>query len=107
LDSSPYRAVADRVLTGKGHGGLVSFGLKAGRDKAAAFVDGLKLFRHVANIGDARSLVIHSATTTHSQLNEAELAAAGVPPEMVRLSVGLEHVDDLVDDLDQALARAA
>jgi O-acetylhomoserine (thiol)-lyase len=107
LDASPYKAIADRVLTGKGYGGLLSFGLKAGREAGAAFVESLQLFRHVANIGDARSLVIHNATTTHSQLNEEELAAAGVPPEMVRLSIGLEHIDDLVADLDQALAKAA
>ncbi|MDR0990639.1 MAG: PLP-dependent transferase, partial [Propionibacteriaceae bacterium] len=83
LADSPYKAVADRVLTGKGYGGLLSFGLAAGREAGAAFIDGLQLFRHVANIGDARSLAIHSATTTHSQLSDTELVAAGVPPEMV------------------------
>ena len=103
LDSSPYKAVADRVLTGRGYGGLASFGLKAGRAGGARFVESLRLFSHLANIGDAKSLVIHSATTTHSQLNEDELLEAGVPPEMVRLSIGIENVDDLIDDLDQAL----
>jgi O-acetylhomoserine (thiol)-lyase len=106
LASSPYKAVADRVLTGVGYGGLVSFGLKAGRAAGATVVESLELFSHLANIGDAKSLVIHNASTTHSQLNEAELAAAGVPPEMVRLSIGIEHIDDLLADLDQALVAA-
>jgi O-acetylhomoserine (thiol)-lyase len=106
LESSPDKAVGDRVLTGKGSSGLVSFGLKAGRSAGEAFIGALELFSHVANIGDVRSLAIHNASTTHSQLNEAELVAAGVPPEMVRLSVGIEHVDDLIADLDQALAKA-
>ena len=104
LDSSPFKAIADRVLTGRGYGGLLSFGLKSGRAGGARFVEALRLFSHVANIGDAKSLVIHSASTTHSQLNEEELREAGVAPEMVRLSVGIEHIDDLIDDLDQALA---
>lgn len=106
LESSPYKATGDRVLTGKGSSGLVSFGLKAGRKAGEGFIGALELFSHVANIGDVRSLAIHNASTTHSQLNEAELRAAGVPPEMVRLSVGIEHIDDLIADLDQALAKA-
>ena len=105
LDSSPHKAVADRVLTGRGYGGLVSFGLVAGREAGGKLVDTLQVFSHVANIGDTKSMVIHSATTTHSQLNDEELAAAGVPPEMVRLSVGIEDVADLIEDLDQALGR--
>jgi len=104
LASSPDKAVADRVLTGRGYGGILSFGLKAGRDAGARFIDALGLFSHLANIGDAKSLAIHPATTTHSQLNDAELAEAGVAPEAVRLSVGIENVQDLIDDLDQALA---
>lgn len=103
LPDSPHKAVADRVLTGHGYGGLVSFGLTDGRDAGAAFIDALELFSHLANIGDAKSLAIHNATTTHSQLSDDELVAAGVQPEMVRLSVGLEHIDDIVADLDQAL----
>lgn len=103
LPDSPYREVADRVLTG-GYGGLVSFGVKSGREGGARFIDSLNLFSHLANIGDAKSLAIHNATTTHSQLTEAELASAGVRPDMVRLSVGIEHVDDLIADLDQALS---
>lgn len=103
FEDSPHKAVADRNFTGRGYGGLVSFGLKSGRDGGAKFIDSLGLFSHLANIGDAKSLAIHNATTTHSQLEEDELAAAGVAPEMVRLSVGLEHIDDLIADLDQAL----
>ncbi len=107
LDDSPYRAVSDRVLTGKGYGGLVSFGLTSGRDAGSTFVEALQLFSHLANIGDAKSLVIHSASTTHSQLNDEELKAAGVAPEMVRLSIGIENIDDIIADLDQALAATA
>ena len=88
-----------------GAAGVVSFGLKAGREGGSKLVESLELFSHLANIGDAESLVIHNASTTHSQLTEDELAAAGVAPEMVRLSVGIEHVDNLIADLDQALAQ--
>ncbi|MDO5082003.1 MAG: O-acetylhomoserine aminocarboxypropyltransferase/cysteine synthase [Arachnia propionica] len=102
LPSSASHEIAKRVLCG-GFGGLVSFGLAAGREAGARFVESLELFSHLANIGDAKSLVIHSASTTHSQLDEEELRAAGVPAEMVRLSVGIEHVDDLIADLDRAL----
>ena len=106
LASSPYKAVADRVLTGRGYGGLLSFGLKAGRAAGSRFVEALDLFSHLANIGDAKSLAIHPATTTHSQLGETELAAAGVAPEAVRLSIGVEWIDDLIADLDRGLAAA-
>lgn len=106
LQSSPEKAIGDRVLTGKGSSGLVSFGLKAGRAGGEAFIGALELFSHVANIGDVRSLAIHNASTTHSQLNDEELVAAGVPAEMVRLSIGIEHVDDLIADIAQALAKA-
>jgi O-acetylhomoserine (thiol)-lyase len=104
LESSPSKAVADRVFTGRGYGGILAFGLKAGREAGAKFIESLELFSHLANIGDTKSLAIHNATTTHSQLTEEELVAAGVAPEMVRLSVGIENVDDLIADLDQALA---
>ncbi len=106
LDDSPYKEIADRVFTGLGYGGLVSFGLKAGRDAGRRVVEGLDLFSHLANIGDVKSLAIHNASTTHSQLSDEELAAAGVAPEMIRLSIGTEHLDDLIADLDQALAGA-
>ncbi|MDR1851753.1 MAG: O-acetylhomoserine aminocarboxypropyltransferase/cysteine synthase [Propionibacteriaceae bacterium] len=103
LESSPDKAIADRVLTGRGYGGLLSFGLKAGRAAGAEFIESLNVFSHLANIGDAKSLAIHNATTTHSQLTEEELKEAGVAPEMVRLSIGIENVDDLIEDLDRAL----
>jgi O-acetylhomoserine (thiol)-lyase len=103
LDSNPYHEVADRVLRG-GYGGLVTFGVRGGAEAGKAFIENLKLFSHLANIGDAKSLAIHNASTTHSQLNDEELAAAGVTQETVRLSVGIEHIDDIIEDLDQALA---
>jgi O-acetylhomoserine (thiol)-lyase len=104
LESSPWHEVADRVLTGHGYGGVLSFGLKAGREAGSRFVEELELFSHLANIGDAKSLVIHPASTTHSQLTDLELQQAGVAPELVRLSIGVEHVDDIIGDIDQALA---
>jgi O-acetylhomoserine (thiol)-lyase len=107
LDDSPYRATADKVFTGRGYGGLVSFGVRTGRDGGRAFIESLRLFSHLANIGDAKSLAIHNATTTHSQLTPDELAAAGVPEDMVRLSVGIEHVDDILADLEHALGAAS
>ena len=106
LESDSSKATADKVLTGRGYGGLVSFGIKGGRDAGQAFVEALGLFSHLANIGDAKSLAIHNATTTHSQLTPEELEAAGVPEDMVRLSIGIEHVDDIIADLDQALDQA-
>ena len=106
LEDSPYKQVADKVLTGRGYSGLVSFGLKAGRSAGQHTVEALELFSHLANIGDAKSLAIHNASTTHSQLNDEELASAGVAPEMIRLSIGIEHVDDLIADLDQALSSS-
>ncbi|MFN8195820.1 MAG: O-acetylhomoserine aminocarboxypropyltransferase/cysteine synthase family protein [Nocardioidaceae bacterium] len=106
LDSSPSKEIADRVFTGKGYGGLVSFGIKTGREGGKKFVEALELFSHLANIGDAKSLAIHNATTTHSQLTPEELEAAGVPEDMIRLSVGIENADDIIADIDQALAKA-
>ena len=105
LESSPWHETADRVLTGRGYGGILTFGLKAGREAGSRFVEGLELFSHLANIGDVKSLVIHPASTTHSQLSDEELVAAGVTPEGVRLSVGVEHIDDIIADIDQSLAR--
>jgi O-acetylhomoserine (thiol)-lyase len=106
LPGDPNKAVADRVFTGRGYGGLVSFGIRSGRTGGQRFVESLELFSHLANIGDAKSLAIHNATTTHSQLTPAELEAAGVPEDLVRLSVGIENVEDLIADLEQALAAA-
>ena len=99
------RARADKYLKG-GYGGLLGFELAGGREAGGRFIDNLKLFYHVANIGDARSLAIHPATTTHSQLSDAERAAAGVSAGYVRLSIGIEHIDDIIADLDQALSAA-
>jgi O-acetylhomoserine (thiol)-lyase len=96
---------ADAYLKG-GYGGLLGFELKGGKESGRKFIDGLKMFYHVANIGDARSLAIHPATTTHSQLTPEEQAQTGVTPGYVRLSVGIEHIDDILADLDQALAAA-
>jgi O-acetylhomoserine (thiol)-lyase len=90
----------------RGFGGIVGFELKGGRNAGARFIDALKLFYHVANIGDARSLAIHPASTTHSQLSEDDQLATGVTPGYVRLSIGIEHIDDIIADLAQALAAA-
>jgi O-acetylhomoserine (thiol)-lyase len=105
LDSSPYKEVADKVLTG-GYGALVTFGLKGGLEAGKSFIEGLELFSHLANIGDAKSLAIHPASTTHSQLSADEQAAAGVTQETIRLSVGIENIDDILGDIDQALAKS-
>ncbi|MGI9074610.1 MAG: O-acetylhomoserine aminocarboxypropyltransferase/cysteine synthase family protein [Bryobacteraceae bacterium] len=102
LPSSPYYAMAQRY-TPKGAGAVFSFGVKGGYEAGKKLIDKLKIFSHLANVGDTRSLVIHPASTTHQQLGMAEQEAAGVTPELVRLSVGLEDVEDLTWDLDQAL----
>jgi O-acetylhomoserine (thiol)-lyase len=97
---------AAKYLKG-GYGGLVGFELKGGRESGKRFIDALKLFYHVANIGDARSLAIHPATTTHSQLSPEDQLATGVSDGYVRLSIGIEHIDDILADLDQALRESA
>ncbi len=99
-------ARAEKYLKG-GQGGLVGFEIRGGKEAGRKFIDALKLLYHVANIGDARSLAIHPATTTHSQLGPEEQLATGVSESYVRLSVGLEHIDDILADLDQALKAAA
>ena len=103
-EEAEQRRRANTYLTG--FGGIVGFELKQGREAGARFIDALKLFYHVANIGDARSLAIHPASTTHSQLSPANQLASGVTPGYVRLSVGIEHIDDIIADLDQALEMA-
>ncbi len=105
LPSSPY---AERVkrLYPKGAGAIFTFALKGGYDACVRLVDGMEIFSHVANLGDARSLVIHSASTTHRQLTPEQQMAAGAAPNVVRLSIGIEDADDLIADLDQALAKA-
>lgn len=105
LQTGEQRARADSVLTG-GLGGLVGFELTGGLEAGRRFIDALQLFYHVANIGDARSLAIHPASTTHSQLSAEDQSATGVSPGYVRLSIGLEHIDDILDDLRQALDAA-
>ena len=102
LPESPYHALAQRYLP-KGAGAVLTFGVKGGFDAGRRFIEKLQLFSHLANIGDAKSLVIHPASTTHQQLSEDEQRAAGVLPEMIRLSVGLEDAEDLLWDLEQAL----
>ena len=85
---------------------MVVFGIKGGLASGASFIEGLQLFSHLANVGDAKSLAIHPASTTHSQLSPEQLAAGGIGESMVRLSIGIEHIDDILADLDQALAKA-
>jgi O-acetylhomoserine (thiol)-lyase len=102
LEDGPYHALARKYLP-DGAGALVTFGIKGGHDAGKKFIDSVKLFSLLANIGDAKSLVIHPSSTTHQQLTEAEQRSTGVTPEMIRLSVGIEDVRDITADLDQAL----
>ena len=95
-----------KIYLPKGAGAILGFGIQGGRAAGQAFINNLQLFSHLANVGDAKSLAIHPASTTHSQLNEEEMATAGVSPDFVRLSVGLEEIDDILWDLDQALTAA-
>ncbi len=104
-DDLAYK-VASRYMN-KGFGAMVVFGIRGGREAGARFIDNLELFSHLANVGDAKSLAIHPATTTHSQLDEAQQLEGGITPELVRLSIGLEHIDDILEDVGQALARSA
>ncbi len=105
LESHPTKTNADAVLS-NGYGGVVVFGVKGGLDAGRTLIENVKLFSHLANVGDAKSLIIHPATTTHSQLSDEELARAGIGPDFVRLSIGIESVDDIIADLDQALREA-
>jgi O-acetylhomoserine (thiol)-lyase len=105
LPSSPYRELAQKYLP-KGCGAIFTFGIQGGLQAGKKFIESLQLFSHLANVGDAKSLVIHPASTTHQQLSESDQQAAGVTADMVRLSVGLEDVEDLIWDLDQALAAS-
>jgi O-acetylhomoserine (thiol)-lyase len=105
LEGDPAYDKAQKYLGGKG-GAMVIFGIKGGSAAGSTFIEGLELFSHLANVGDAKSLAIHPATTTHSQLSEEQQEAGGIKPELVRLSVGLENIDDIREDLDQALAAA-
>jgi O-acetylhomoserine (thiol)-lyase len=105
LASSPWSARASELLP-RGAGSILSFGIKGGKEAGVRFVEGLELHSHLANVGDVRSLVIHPATTTHSQLTEQEQLTAGVTPDLVRLSVGLETIDDILADLDAGFRAA-
>jgi O-acetylhomoserine (thiol)-lyase len=104
LPSSPYHALAKKYLP-QGAGSVFTFGVKGGFEAGVKLVEGVQLFSHLANIGDTRSLILHPASTTHRQLSDEQRAAAGAGPDVVRLSVGLENADDLIRDLDQALAK--
>jgi O-acetylhomoserine (thiol)-lyase len=104
LPDSDYHELAQKYLGGRG-GAVLTFGLKGGYDAGTALVSNVKLFSHLANIGDTRSLIIHPASTTHSQLGETELIAAGAGPDVVRVSVGIENIEDIKADLEQALAE--
>jgi len=106
LPSSPYHGLARKYLP-KGPGAIFSFGIQGGYEAGKKFINNVKLFSHLANVGDARSLVIHPASTTHQQLSPAEQQAAGVTPDMIRLSIGLEDIDDILWDLDQALNKGS
>ncbi len=105
LPSHPSHEVAERTLTG-GFGGLVTFGIKGGVDAGRRLIDSVKLFSLLANVGDAKSLIIHPASTTHQQLSADEQVSTGVTPDLIRLSIGIEHIDDILADLDQALTAA-
>ena len=104
LPDSPWHERATELFSGRGFGAIPSFGLQGGLDAGKAFGEALELHSHVANIGDVRSLVIHPASTTHSQLTEDEQATAGVSPGLIRLSVGIEHIDDIIADLEKGFA---
>jgi O-acetylhomoserine (thiol)-lyase len=104
LESSKYDELAKKYLK-NGFGGVLTFRLKAGKEAASRFVNNLELISHLANVGDAKTLIIHPATTTHSQLSDEEQLAAGVLPDQLRLSVGIEHIEDIKEDLEQAFSK--
>ncbi len=104
LEKSPYKKLADKYLP-KGAGALVGFGIKGGREAGIKFINNVKLLSHVANIGDAKTLVIHPASTTHQQLTPEQQLSTGVTEDYIRLSIGIEHIDDILADMDQALSK--
>ncbi len=106
LPGSPGHDMAVKYLK-NGFGGMIAFGIKGGLTAGKKFIDSLQLISHLANVGDAKSLAIHPASTTHSQLSPEQLRQCGIEEGMIRLSIGIEHVDDIIADIDQALARAA
>jgi O-acetylhomoserine (thiol)-lyase len=105
LEDHPYHALAKQYLE-HGFGGVLTFGVKGGYEVAKRVINSVKLASHLANVGDAKTLVIHPASTTHQQLEAAEQASAGVTPDLIRVSVGIEHLDDIQDDFAQAFAAA-
>ena len=105
LESSPYYETCQKITNGKASG-IISFGVKGGYEAGGRFIDALEMILRLVNIGDAKSLACHPASTTHRQLNEDELKSAGVSPDLVRISVGIEHIDDIIADVEQALAKA-
>ena len=105
LESDPYFETAKKYTTGRGMGCMLMFSLNGGYENAVKFIDSLKLASHLANVGDSKTLVIHPASTTHQQLSEEEQISAGVTPTMVRVSVGIEHIDDIKLDFEQALNK--
>ncbi len=105
LQNDPYHAQAGKYMP-KGAGGILSFGVKGGREAGARFIESVQFLSHLANVGDAKTLVIHPASTTHRQMSESQQLEAGVKPDMVRLSIGLETLDDILWDIDQALGRS-
>ncbi|MBC2604991.1 O-acetylhomoserine aminocarboxypropyltransferase/cysteine synthase family protein [Pelagicoccus albus] len=105
LEDNENYSKAQKYMNGKG-GSMVVFGIKGGAEAGSKFIDSLQLFSHLANVGDAKSLAIHPATTTHSQLTEEQQASGGITPELIRLSIGIESVEDIIADLDQAIASA-
>ncbi|MDC8831200.1 O-acetylhomoserine aminocarboxypropyltransferase/cysteine synthase family protein [Alteromonas gilva] len=106
LADSPYRETCQKITGGKASG-ILSFGIKGGREAGAQFIDALEMILRLVNIGDAKSLACHPATTTHRQLNEQELASAGVSADLVRISVGIENIDDIIADVEQALNKVS
>lgn len=105
LPDSPYYELCQKITNGKASG-ILNFGIKGGKEAATKFMDALQIILRLVNIGDAKSLACHPATTTHRQLSEKELIAAGVSEDMIRLSIGIEHIEDIIADIDQALAKA-
>jgi len=106
LESHPYHQLAKKYLP-RGFGGVLGFGVKGGADAGSQVVDGFKIISNLANVGDAKTLAIHPWSTTHEQLSEEERIDSGVTPDMVRISVGIEHIDDIIHDFEQSFAASS
>ncbi len=105
LPGNPYHHLAQKYLP-RGYGSVFSFGIKGGFDTAVKFIEALQIHSHLANVGDAKSLIIHPASTTHAQLTEDDMKAGRITPDLIRISVGIEHIDDILWDIEQALTTA-